>query len=223
VSVPVSVANSPPDGTLTASDGTIYEGESVELEVESLSDPDGDTVDIVDWKYNGAWQGETATTQTLSFPESAGPTGTSSYTETVAVKLSDGSDTVTRSVDITVENRPPVAKLTADTTATASSSTTVSLDGSESYDLDTGDESGLTYSWSLVDSPSGSSASVGSSGETQTLSGLDTPGRYTVELTVTDTDGASASTQAMVAVGSSSASSYTPLDVSVVEINLEDD
>lgn len=66
----------------------------------------------------------------------------------------------------------------------------VSVDGSASLDPDNADATALTYAWSLVSSPAGGSGTFSAADTVAPTFQGDTPGVYTLELRVTDTDGA---------------------------------
>jgi PKD repeat protein len=102
-----------------------------------------------------------------------------------------GQYVVTGSVPAS-SDQPPVAIASA-TPTSGTAPLTVSFNGSSSYDPDGG---ALTYSWNFGDGSALSSAANPS--HTYTAAG-----NYTATLTVTDTSGASATTQAFIAVASS--------------------
>jgi cytochrome c len=89
-------------------------------------------------------------------------------------------------------NRPPVAVVEASPTA-GKHPLTVRFDGRRSFDKDPGDR--LRYSWRL-----GGGAAIDSKEPTAKVT-FDKPGTYRVELTVTDSHGATGTTQAEVRVG----------------------
>ncbi|MUV89227.1 VWA domain-containing protein [Halapricum sp. CBA1109] len=202
-----------PSAELEADQSTVFEGESVAFEV----DPDGWSVDS--WSVSGGdevLESDSGTDRVYSFTDEG--------TKTVSVTITDGSDTETLSVEVTVENRKPVAVLEAD--AGTGDDTTVALDASGSYDLDAGDNATLSYSFAAVSTPSGSSASVTdtTAGDGQaTFENLDESGAYVAEITVTDDNGATASTDVLISYGSSSTDDATPVDISVVEVDVDND
>ena len=84
-------------------------------------------------------------------------------------------------VAIDTQNTRPVAHAGADQTATTG--TQVTLDGSQSTDVDA---NALTYSWSLITLPSGSSATLSNPLGVQSIFTPDLPGSYIGQLIVND-------------------------------------
>jgi hypothetical protein len=85
-------------------------------------------------------------------------------------------------VQITTENQAPIANAGADQTDIALTAL-VTLDGSQSSDPD-GD--GLAYAWTFVARPAGSAAVLGNANTSTPSFTVDSPGRYRIQLTVTD-------------------------------------
>ncbi|MFP4600912.1 MAG: PKD domain-containing protein, partial [Persicimonas sp.] len=100
----------------------------------------------------------------------------------------DGA-TDTASVTITVEaaNTAPTADAGSDQTVTEGD--TVTLDGSGSSDAED-DYADLTFSWEFTSDPSGGSDTLSDADTDSPSFTPSTDGDYVVELTVTDTDGA---------------------------------
>jgi hypothetical protein len=94
---------------------------------------------------------------------------------------------------VTVREDKPVAKAGADHTIECNRGGTVTLDGSASFDPD-GEP--ITYAWKQV---SGTTVSLIVSGATATFTAAP-PGVYEFQLTVTDTNGASASDNVVVTI-----------------------
>nr|BAL59251.1 hypothetical conserved protein [Candidatus Acetothermum autotrophicum] len=90
-------------------------------------------------------------------------------------------------------NQPPIANAGPDQTVTVG--TLVTLDGSKSSDPD-GDP--LTFSWSIISQPEGSTATLTDADKAQAKFTPDVVGDYIIELVVTDPDGATGSDQVKV-------------------------
>lgn len=96
------------------------------------------------------------------------------------------------------DNLAPVANAGSDIAVHAGLS--ISLDGSASTDPD--ETYPLTYAWSLVARPEGSTAAISNAAEITTMLQTDLPGVYIAELTVTDALGlTSASDQVVISTG----------------------
>ncbi|MGO3694036.1 PKD domain-containing protein [Marinobacter sp.] len=110
----------------------------------------------------------------------------------VQLEVFDGelwSDPVTATYTaMTGANRPPTARpKLAGQGASVSIAQTVTLDGSQSTDPD---DNELTYQWTLVDRPNGSSAELTNPNNENAYFTTDVPGPYIAELRVTDSHGA---------------------------------
>lgn len=91
----------------------------------------------------------------------------------------------------------------------------VQLDGSASYDPDGGTI--VSYEWSMIDAPSGSTAALDSTTRVDPSFFADLAGDYTFELTVQDSDGLWDSTPDQVVV------TTTPIDGMYVELSWDAD
>src|SRR5690606_34911732 len=177
------------------SDRTVAVGALVELDGSASSDPDGDLVLSYTWTLTVFPDGSNAS---LSNANTARPAFVvdrpGEYVVTLIV--SDGElDSEPSSVRISTVNSAPVANAGSDIAATEGD--TVELDGSGSTDVD-GDS--LTYLWSLLSRPAGSSAElVGETLVNPTLE-VDAPGLYVVQLIVSDGGLPSAPDTAVIAV-----------------------
>ena len=101
---------------------------------------------------------------------------------TVRLIVNDGTvNSAPDTVTISTVNSAPVAGAGADQTVRVTE--TVHLDGSSSSDAD-GDS--LSYSWSLMTRPAGSSAALSSTNAVQPTFTADVAGSYTVRLIVND-------------------------------------
>jgi len=159
------VADAGADQTLTATGATT----SVTLDGSGSSDPDGDAL-TYSWS-NGA----TGATPTVALTKG---------THVLSLTVSDGEESDTDEVTITVVNTIPVADAGADQTIEAiGATTTVTLNGSATD----ADGDALTYSWSngAMDASTSVNLAVGT---------------HTFTLTVTDEQGATDSDQVTVTV-----------------------
>jgi len=161
-------------------DQSAFISDTVTLDGSGSSDADGDALTYA-WSLIDSPAGSSAS---LSDSTAVNPTLTldlpGSYVAQLVVNdgaVNSGSDTII----ITTENSAPVANAGADQSAFISD--TLTLDGSGSSDVD-GDA--LTYTWSLIDSPAGSSASLSDSTAVNPTLTLDLPGSYVAQLVVND-------------------------------------
>lgn len=152
-------------------DRTVNHATIVNLDGSGSHDPDGDTLSYA-WSLNGAQIG-------TGVIAPVGPFDPGSHTIELTVTDTFGAS-ATDSLVVTVINDPPVADAGPD--QTIRHSTTVMLDGSGSSDPE-GEP--LSYAWSL-------GGQQIASGATPTV-GPFSPGTYTIDLTVSDSRGATAS------------------------------
>jgi RHS repeat-associated protein len=155
-------------------------GSTVTLDGTKSYDPDRQLI-TYQWSINTRAAGSVAT---LSDPSSPQPTITIDKPGTYVVQLivSDGilqSDPVT--VDVNTTNTPPIAN--AGVNQALEVFKTVQLDGSKSTDAD-GDS--LTYTWALVNQPSGSTAQLSDPYSVKPTFVPDQVGTYIAQLTVSD-------------------------------------
>ena len=174
--------NQPPAAD-AGEDQDVNENEMVTLNGTGSTDPDWGTVLTYDWTHNGTDLGITLSNTAVAEPTFTSPYVAANTTITFRLEVSDGTDTDTDTVDITVKdttNRPPTADAGDD--QDANEGDTVTLDGTGSTDPDRGTT--LTYEWSQT------------SGHTVTLSNAtaaspsftapDGPAILIFELNVTD-------------------------------------
>lgn len=120
------------------------------------------------------------------------------YTFTLTVTDSRGG-TSTDTVTITAVNMDPLADAGPD--QTVSFNNPVTLDGSGSRDTEDGGANiPLTYQWVIISQPSGSNVMLTNAQNAQATFTPMELGSYTVELTVTDSAGASDTDQAVITV-----------------------
>ena len=149
--VTISTENSAPVANAGA-DQTVLVNDTVQLDGSGSSDVDGDSLSFT-WSFVSRPAGSSAT---LSNTKVLKPTFDVDVAGTYTVQLivNDGTvDSAPDTVTISTENSAPVANAGADQAVLVSD--TVQLDGSGSSDAD-GDT--LTFKWSFVSRPVGSSA-----------------------------------------------------------------
>jgi len=177
--VTISTINSRPVAN-AGPDQTIPVGSVVILDGSDSTDADGDILTF-DWSFVSTPEGSDAV---LLNPFSINPSFLVTVPGDYVVRLivNDGqSDSDPDIVTISTENTAPVANAGPDQTVLLSQ--TVHLDGSHSSDAD-GDP--LTYNWSFILRPEGSSASLSNSTSVNPTFVTDIPGVYVVQLIVND-------------------------------------
>ena len=159
---------------------TVFVGTTVQLDGSGSTDRDGNPL-TYRWSFVNIPSGSTAhlnganTVKPTFVPDVPG-----SYT--VQLIVNDGTvDSSPSTITISTKNSPPVANAGPDQTITTGA--TVQLDGSRSTDVD-GDA--LTYSWSLVSVPAGSTATLSNRAIVNPTFVADKKGTYTVQLVVND-------------------------------------
>ncbi|MCG8428091.1 MAG: PKD domain-containing protein, partial [Chromatiales bacterium] len=169
------VANAGPDQS-----GTV--GDTITLNAGGSSDVDGDNL-TYQWSLVSKPAGSSAA---LSDPSAVSPTFVADVEGEYVAQLvvNDGTvDSVVDSVTVTTQvgNTAPVANAGVDQTVVAGD--TVALDASGSSDVN-GDA--LTYQWSLISTPSGSSAALSDPTAVAPEFVADVEGEYVVQLQVND-------------------------------------
>jgi len=161
-------------------DQTALVNDTVLLDGSGSSDVDGDLLTFM-WSFVARPGGSNAA---LSNTTVVKPTFDVDVAGTYSVRLivNDGTvDSVSDTVTISTENSAPAAKAGADQAVQVTD--TVQLDGSGSSDAD-GDS--LTYNWSLVSKPGGSSAALSDLKAVKPTFDVDVAGSYMVRLIVSD-------------------------------------
>lgn len=167
-------------------DQTVHVGDSVTLDGTGSNDPDGNTPLSFAWSITSQPAGSTAV---LSDPTASMPSFTPDKVGDYTIQLvvtdtlgASSSDTVV----ISTTNSAPVADAGPDQLIVAIG-TTVQLNGGTSYDTD-GDS--ITYSWSLIQKPQSSNATLSNSAIPNPTFVADVHGDYVASLVVTDEHGA---------------------------------
>ena len=177
--VTISTLNSKPVAD-AGPDQHVFVTDTVQLDGTGSSDVDGDLL-LYDWTLLSV---PTDSAATLDDPTSETPSFEVDKAGTYVGQLivNDGTeDSTPDTVTITTQNRAPVADAGGDQSVLAGEP--AQLDGSGSSDPD-GDA--LTYAWTILTAPSGSSATLSDpTAQTPSLT-PDLPGLYSVQLIVND-------------------------------------
>ncbi|HEY7642596.1 MAG TPA: PKD domain-containing protein [Steroidobacteraceae bacterium] len=171
--------NSPPLANAGA-DQTVYVAQVVTLDGSGSTDPDGQSLRYT-WSFVSRPAGSSAS---LSSPSVVRPSFTPDREGDYVVQLvvNDGIvDSAPDTVLISTQNSAPVAHAGADRQTQVG--VEVTLDGSASSDVD-GDM--LTYAWSVVTAPAGSSAQIVDPAQALARFTPDLAGEYVIELVVDD-------------------------------------
>ncbi|MDY0043135.1 MAG: PKD domain-containing protein [Syntrophales bacterium] len=181
--VVISTINSPPIAN-AGPDRTVHAGDSVTLDGTGSYDPDGDSFTYA-WSMDAAPAGSEAA---LDDPSAATPVFVAdmvgNYRISLVVTDASGSASVPDEVIIGTENSAPVAD--AGDAQTVHTGSMVTLDGSGSSDPD---NDPITYAWSIVSAPTGSSAVLSDPAAVKPTFIADVSGDYVLSLTVTDSYG----------------------------------
>jgi hypothetical protein len=179
----IKYSQNPPPIANAGIDQTVHVGDIVTLDGNASYDPNGNVPLTYEWSLASLPNGSTAI---LSDPAIVNPAFTpdvhGDYTIQLIVKDSLGTASLPDTVIITTTNSIPIAEAGPDQSVTIIG-TIIQLDGTQSYDVD-GDN--ITYEWSFVSLPTGSSTSlVGASTTTPTFI-ADVNGTYEAQLIVSD-------------------------------------
>ncbi|WP_342348104.1 PKD domain-containing protein [uncultured Nitrospira sp.] len=177
--VTITTINSPPVAG-AGQDQTVFVTQSVLLNGNGSHDVDGDPLSF-NWSFVSIPNGSRAT---LSNPTSSMSDFLVDLAGTYQVQLivNDGQEVSTPDmVLINTQNSKPVAHAGQDQTVPVGS--TVNLNGSGSHDVD---GNSLTFQWSLIAKPTGSTATLSHSTSIQPTFGADLVGLYVAQLIVND-------------------------------------
>ena len=185
LSSPVTVtvagqANRAPTANAGPDQANAHVGAPVSLNGSGSSDPDGNPLTF-QWHFTSVPAGSaTLLSSTTAVTPSFIPDRVGTYV--VELIVNDGTaSSAPDAVTITVANTAPVAKAGPDFNRRVSQ--TAQLDGSASSDAD-GDP--LTFAWSFMSRPAGSSASLSSPTAVNPTFLVDVPGTYVIQLIVND-------------------------------------
>jgi hypothetical protein len=177
--VTITTRNTPPVAN-AGPDQSVLVGQTVTLDGSASTDVDGNPLTYA-WALTTRPSGSNAT---LSNPSAVMPTfvvdKAGSYVAQLIVNdgiVNSAPDTVT----IATHNTPPVANAGPDQTAVAGR--VVTLDGGASSDVD---GQPLTYTWSILTRPTGSTATLSNPTTVSPFFTSDKPGAYVVQLIVND-------------------------------------
>jgi len=159
-------------------------GAVIELDSTGSTDPDGDTLSF-QWSMTSSppgWAGSVINANRADAQFFADTPGTYA----VELVVDDGEFSASDSVTITVDepNEVPVANAGSD--QYVDQGAVVQLNGSNSYDPDSDP---LTYAWTLIDGPVGTSAALDDPSSPLPRFTADLAGVFSVELIVEDTAG----------------------------------
>ena len=211
--VKISTTNTAPVAAAGSDQSVVLIGSTVQLDGSTSYDPDGDAITFL-WSFTSRPGGSDAA---LSDPTAAKPTFVADVYGKYELSLTvtdpfgaNASDAVT----VSFENVKPVANAGVNQAVLAPS--TVWLDGTASSDAN-GDP--LTYQWSLVSRPDGSSAVLSNSETAHPNFVADLAGQYVVSLVVSDGLLASDPSNVTITATSSSAAVIDVLRDTVNVIN----
>ncbi len=171
--------NGPPVA-VAGPDQTVPTGSVVQLDGTQSSDPENEPLTYL-WSFVSLPSGSEATLDAAALPQPAFTADVSGRYELQLVVNDGVDDSDPDTVVIDAGNRAPVANAGPDQTVPVGE--TVQLDGTDSTD-DDGDA--LTYHWSFVAKPAGSSATLNDPSAVRPTFVVDVRGEYGLELVVND-------------------------------------
>lgn len=161
-------------------DQSLLVGDEVQLDGSKSYDTNGFQL-TYKWRFDSVPQGSQVK---LSDPDSVSPTFIADVHGTYRLSLVVSDPVMTSdpaTVSISTMNSPPLANAGGD--QSVSLGTTAQLDGTNSLDVD-GDS--LTYTWSIVTAPIGSTATLSNPNDVKPSFKTDEPGAYLIRLIVND-------------------------------------
>ena len=179
VTVTITTLNSPPIAN-AGPDQTVNVGNTVSLNGSTSSDVDGNPLTFA-WSITSRPSGSTAA---LSNPAAVMPSFVADRSGQYVVQLIVNDGTVNSAPDtvvINTGNSPPIANAGPNQTVTVTS--LVHLNGSGSSDVD---GNALTFAWSFVNRPSGSTATLSNSTAVMPTFTADALGDFVLQLIVND-------------------------------------
>jgi hypothetical protein len=184
--VVVVTAVNPPNQAPVANAGpdqSVHAGSIVTLDGSGSTDPDANYPLTHAWVITSKPEGSIAE---LDDPSLVCPSFTADKSGDYVIRLvvtdSQGNPSDPDDVLVSTWNTPPVAEAGADQAVLLTGST-VTLDGSQSYDAD-GDS--ITYEWTLISKPEGSNATLTGAATVAPSFVADAYGTYVIGLTVAD-------------------------------------
>ena len=192
--VVVTVGNRPPVANAGLNQ-SLFLGGNVTLDGSDSSDPDGDSLTY-------AWTVATSpagSTPVLTGAGTVSPTFTADRKGDYVIELTVEDDSAATDADtvvVTILNRPPLAEAGLNQTMLVDEE--VTLDGSNSTDPDLDP---LTYAWTVVTSPAGSTPVLTGADTVGPTFSADRKGDYVIELTVEDDSAATDSDTVVVTIG----------------------
>ena len=192
VTVTVKPVNAPPDIIELSPDMTVSAGDQVTLNGLGDDPEDGSNV-TYNWTSNGIPL-ITGNSSSLTFTAINDTDQAIVVTFTLQVFDTKGLGSVPRTVKVTINppsNQQPIAIIKQGNSGTASINKPFDLSGSGSTDPDPGESLTLTYRWTLVSSPPGSTTLFGPGTQNDPVTAIrgNMPGNYVVSLIVTDING----------------------------------
>jgi PKD repeat protein len=185
VTVTNASGNLPPTADFVYSPSSPYPSQTVEFDPTASSDPEGN-VSQYRWDFDGDGTVDQTTSSATNVTYTYADSG--SYDVNLTV-VDNASNTDTSIQTVTVQNRAPNASFTSSCTAL-----NCSFDASGSTD---GDGNIVSYDWEFGDGSTGT--------DKTTTHNYSSAGTYTVNLTVTDDDGATNTTSKTILVSSNTA------------------
>jgi PKD repeat protein len=182
----VTSPNSPPiadaNGPYTATEGTV-----VTFDASGSSDPDGDAL-LFRWDVNTDDVWETAWTSDPLYMF----TWHDDFTGTATVEVSDGELNTTATAEVTVSNEPPTVSIITVPVDPVQVNTEITA-SAEFTDQGTLDTHAAVWDWGDDASTEGVMTEADGAGNVTGTHTYTVPGVYTINLTVTDDEGASVS------------------------------